>query len=455
MNIVTDYLNNTNKLAICIFPSDVLQHKELEKMMTDYTYFYALRFKTICDRIDILFAESIDQGLQLYSGYKHLLFIAAGVRIYDSSIIFDVNDVINNNPYYMVAGHVLHWGDDWYEMHHQFVLVNTENWKKSGKPAYGGWSPDVDRLPVILRSDENFHDDYTPLWVKPNGQMASTYHSKQGWNIISQAMVHGFQVISWDSTIRNKRTYYYPETNSEVLYACIKERRHDPVITNPNQRKLINEVIGLNNQVWVLNSEDMDILSNDKKYDAVALPASGFKFLDVFRSNALKEGGKLIIYDFNSTSIEWIKHLYTNTSKDLRQLISTFDKNTELKWFGINNPPVLNPMGQLSWKFNKDLSATIIYFGGEDQFWEYVENFRNSNVEFIQADLTSSYQNLLEAIGSGQCLLHISNIFATDFLAARIGLTEMQKCFTEFTAAVNRNTRVVGLSPYNEAIGYD
>jgi len=455
MNIVTNFLNNTNKLAICIFPSDVLQHKDLEKMMTDYTYFYTLRFKTICDRIDILFADSIDQGLQLYSGYKHLLFIAAGVRIYDSSIIFDVNDVIDSNPYYMVAGHVLHWGDDWYEMHHQFVLVNTENWKKSGKPSYGSWSPDVDRLPVILRSEENFHDDYTPLWVKPNGQMASTYHSKQGWNIISQAMVHGFQVISWDATIRNKRTYYYPEANSELLYTCIKERRHDPAIDNPNQRKLINEVIGLDNQVWLLNSEEMDILANNKKYDSVALPASGFKFLDVIRSDALKESGKIIIYDFNPTSLEWIQHLYKSDSTDLRHLIKTFDKHNELKWFGINNPPVLNPMGQLATKFLKDFKNTVTYFGDEDAFWSYMIEFRKCSVEFIQTDLTSSYQNLLDSIGSGPCLLHISNIFATDFLAARLGLTEMQKCFTEFTAAVNRNTRVVGLSPYNEAIGYD
>ncbi len=455
MNIVTDFLQNTNKLAICIFPSDVLQHKELEKLMTEYTYFYSLRFKTICDRIDILFAESIDQGLQLYSGYKHLLFMAAGVRIYDSSIIFDVNDVINNNPYYMVAGHVLDWGNDWYEMHHQFVLVNTENWKRAGKPLYGGWDPDVDKLPVILRSEENFHDDYTPLWVKPTGQMFSTYHSKQGWNIIAQSMVHGFQVVSWDSDIRNKRTYYYPETNSETFYKCIMERRHDPAITNPNQRKLINEVIGLENQVWVLNSEEMDILAKNKKYDAVALPASGFKFLDIFRSDALKENGKVVIYDFNKTSLQWIEHLYKSRSTDIRHIITTFEKNSELKWYGISNPPVLNVTGHLTTKFVKDFKTTLTYFGGEEQFWEYMSSFRSSSVEFVQTDLTANYQNLLDTLGTGDVLLHISNIFATDFLAARLGLEEMQKRFKQFVDSVNKNTRVVGLGPYNEAVGYD
>ena len=185
------------------------------------------------------------------------------------------------------------------------------------------------------------------------------------------------------------------------------------------------------------------------------MPASGFKFLDVIRSDALKESGKIIIYDFNPTSLEWIQHLYKSDSTDLRHLIKTFDKHNELKWFGINNPPVLNPMGQLATKFLKDFKNTVTYFGDEDAFWSYMIEFRKCSVEFIQTDLTSSYQNLLDSIGSGPCLLHISNIFATDFLAARLGLTEMQKCFTEFTAAVNRNTRVVGLSPYNEAIGYD
>lgn len=455
MNIVTDFLYNKNNLAICIFPSDALHHKDLEKRMTDYTYFYALRFKSIADKIDILFADSIDQGLKLHKGYDHILFMAAGVRIYDSSILIDVNNVINSNPYYMAAGHILHWGDDWYELHHQFVLVNVGNWKKSGSPVYGDWKPDVDRLPEILRSEENFHDDYTPLWVKPTGIMSQTYHSKQGWNFIGQAMTHGFQIVNWDETIRNKRTYYYPETNSEIMYQCITNRKHDPAITNPNQRKLINEVIGLNNQVWILNSEEMDIIAKGKKYECIALPASGFKFLDIFKSNALTPSGKIIIYDFNQISIDWIKHLHKNKSNDIRHLVASFSHNKELKWFGINNPTVLNPKGEVNVRFEKDFKKTRNYFGGDDKFYQYLDMFRNSEVEFIHTDLLENNQNLLDAIGDKKSIFHISNIFATDFLAARVGLKAMKESFGNFLNAVNRNTRVVGLSPYNETLGYD
>jgi hypothetical protein len=455
MNIVTEFLRNKNNIGICIFPSDVLQHKELEKMMTEYTLFYCLRFKSIADKIDIVFADSIDKGLDKYQNYDHLLFMAAGVRIYDSSILLDVDNLINSNPYYMVAGHVLHWGDDWYEMHHQFFLVNMKNWKTANCPKFGGWHPDVDRLPVILRSEENFHDDYTPLWVKPNGDMADTYHSKQGWNIIAQSMVFGFQVISWDAEIRNKRTYYYPETNSETFYSCLKERKHDSKITNPNQRKLINEVIGLKNQVWILNSEDMDIKAKNRKWDRIVLPASGFKFLEAYRADAFNGLTKLIIYDFNQTSLDWIKHIYESSSEDLRHIVASFSNNKELKWFGINNPDVLTPMGQFSNKFEKDLRKTINYFGGDSKFWELIQRFRNSEVIFIKTDLIEDRQELLELIGEHSCLFHISNIFATDFLAARMGLSAMQKNFTEFCESVNKNTKIVGLSPYNEALGYD
>jgi hypothetical protein len=452
MNIITDYLYNTNNIAICIFPADDFKHQALRQKMLSYTLFFALRFRSFTDKLDIVFADSIDDGLSKHTQYKHILFMAAGVRIYDSSILLDINDVINNNPNYMAAAHILEWGNDWYELHHQFVLVNVDNWRKAGSPTYGGWTPDVDVLPVIERSKENFHDDYTPLWIKPTGDHMWIYHEKQGWNFIGEAFDKGFDIVNWDQKIRSKRTYYYPETNSDLFYDCLIDRQHSPDITNPNQRKLINEVIGMKNQVWVLNSEDMDILSNGEKYDVIALPASGFKYLDVFRASALNPNGKIVIYDYNQTSIDWIETIYRSSSTDFRHIVAAFSKHSELKWYGIKNPPVLTPKGQLCKEFVQDFEKTIDYFGGHTMFLQYLAQFRSTPVEFIRTDLLNGYDNLITALGNGNSMLHISNIFATDYLNASIGLDAMDKSFTQLKDAVNTRTRIIGLTPHNEYV---
>jgi hypothetical protein len=412
--------------------------------------FYALRFKSIIDHIDIVYADSIDDALQTFTKYDHILCLAAGVRIYDSSILIDVNTVINENPKYMAAAHILEWGNDWYELHHQFVLVNVKNWKIAGCPKYGNWHPDVDVLPVIERSKENFHDDYTPLWIKPTGQFQWVFHTKQGWNFIGEALHHGFEIINWSREIRAKRTYYYPETNSELFYDCLVNKTRSSLIDNPNQRKLINEVIGVANQIWVLNSEDMNIESKGKQYETVALPASGFKYLDIFKSNALAPNGKIIIYDYNQKSLDWIKAIYDARTFDIKQIVLAFPDNSELKWFGINNPPILTNNGNLTANFIRDFKLTQDFFG--PQFNRYLSEFRNTHVEFIKTDLIFSPANLIDAIGDLTTLLHISNIFATDFLNASIGLEEMQKLFSSFESSLNKNTRIVGLTPYNKML---
>ena len=452
MNIITDYIYNANNIAICIFPGDGLNHPHLKPKMVSYTLFFALRFKSFTNKLDIVFADSIDAGLKTYSNYNHILFMAAGVRIYDSSILVDIDKIIYKNPNYMVAAHILEWGNDWYELHHQFVLVNIKNWITAGRPEYGGWKPDVDVLPVIERSKENFHDHYTPLWIKPTGEHIWTYHEKQGWNFIGSAFDNGFDVINWDHNIRSKRTYYYPETNSNLFYDCLINKKHHPDITNPNQRKLINEVIGIKKQVWILNSEDMDIMAKGQKYDVVALPASGFKYLDVFKSSALNPGGKIVIYDYNQTSLDWIKSLYKSKSVDFRQMIDAFPRNKELKWYGINNPDILTPKKSLCKEFVDSFQKTIDYFKGETNFLNYLKQFRSTPVEFIKTDLINDFDNLIAALGDGSSMLHISNIFATDYLNAAIGLNEMDNSFKKLIKSVNKQTRIIGLTPHNEYI---
>lgn len=445
MNIPGVFGNKIN-LAICVYPSDGCNFKPLLDKMIEYTLFYAYRIKEFSLNLDILHADSIDQGLIENSNYDHILFMAAGARIYDSGIIFDIEKEILDNPNYLAAAHILDWKQDWYELHQQFVLVNVKNWKSIGQPIFGNRTPATDNLVVLQRSELNYHDDYTPLWIRDTQQRQLQYHSRPGWNFIDQALKNNLKILNWNQTVRNKRTYYYPESQSKDFYFALLDR--DPSkVTNPNQRQLIKELItGVADQIWVINSENMNILNNEQQYEVIALPASGFKYLDIFRSNALIKSGEIVIYDYNNKSLEWIKHIYESKETDIEQLIKTFPHKNHLIWFGHSNPAIL-ANNKLDKNFLSSFQITVDYYGGQQKFLKYLNEFRNANVSFVQTDLYFNPYNLVSKLDIKKSLVHISNIFATDYMIANIGLEQSYQYLTDFLNILHPNTRVIGHTP--------
>jgi hypothetical protein len=450
MNIVQGNFVNDVDLAICIFPTETIKNKELAKRMVEYTKFYALRFNQLARRentLSILECDSIDDGMSKYHGtYKNILFMAAGVRIYDMSILFEIREEILSSPNYMAFGHILEWKEDWYELHHQFVLVNSRNWIKCGKPSYGAWEQKIEELPVVERSEENFHDDYTPLWIRYTGEYKPQKHTKQGWNYFNASSRGNCEIGNWNDTIRSKRTYYYPENNGNELLQSLKELRNCGV-TNPNQIRFINTLRNFSDQIWVLNSEEIKIDFNNKQYSFAAFPAAGFKFLEILHRGKLKQDGKIVIYDFNPKSIQWIETLM-HSNKNPLQLMQEYPHKKTFKCLG---GQVFTESGEFTKDFLESYQRTVSYFGGEENFNKLIEEFRKSNVVFVQCDLFNSPETLCSHL-SENGLINISNIFCTDFSNGYYGLKETQARYKSFIKLLPEKTRVIGFGANCETL---
>lgn len=446
MNIIEGKFINDVDLAICIFPADTIKNQELSKRMVEYTKFYALRFNQLArneNTISIYECDSIDDGMnKLCTLHKNILFMAAGVRIYDMSIIFDIREEILSKPNYMAFGHILEWNEDWYELHHQFVLVNSENWIKCGRPDYGGWQHTTEDLPVIERSPQNFHDDYTPLWIRYTGEFKQQKHTKQGWNYFNASSRHDCEIGNWNHTIRTKRTYYYPETTGDELLKSLKTLTNCGV-TNPNQIRLINILQNVSDQIWVLNSEHMKIeFQAEEQYSCAAFPAAGFKFLEILHKNKLFPDGKLILYDYNPKSIEWLQTILHSKQTPL-ELIQDF---VYKKSFKCLNCDVFTDKGNLTKEFISSYQRTVSYFGGEENFNTLIDKFRRTNLTFVQCDLFNSPETLCDHL-TENTLINVSNIFCTDFSNAHYGLKETEKRYNNFLTLLPTKTRVIGFGP--------
>jgi hypothetical protein len=104
---------------------------------------------------------------------KWALIVTTGHAIHTNSKEFFILAVKKceeaNSP---LMGHVLHNpAHDYFPypyLHNQCIVLDLLVWKELGCPLFE-WADPVDhKINNLVRSAENFHDEYTPYWVGPD-----------------------------------------------------------------------------------------------------------------------------------------------------------------------------------------------------------------------------------------------------------------------------------------------
>lgn len=390
------------------------------------TLFY---LKRVRDEVEIICGDEIHEILQesLTRGYDYCVIQSAGCTLKSFNFDREIRDFIKENEF-GVAGHILHWPGKWLELHPQFFIVNVSAWKEVGCPEFGDWFEDEQPLPVVERSVENFHDDYTPLWVKYSNTEAMQSEAGRGWKLLKAMFLNNWPVITLSEKLRFNKFYYYPEHETDKFENSIK------TLTpyegqNWNQNKILNDVKSIKDQIWLFNSESMSI-TNKGNFDLVANTASGFKLFDIFKNEKLNEGGKIIVYDFNVKSLKWYKHLHTWKTDKLIDCIRSFSDRDYFTW-----------IGKTHYKYSEEDSFVSSYkklmyhFGGVDNFIRYWKIFKNTQVKFVAVDLYQDSERFANIFaGRGKKFVNLSNIFSTDattFLYGHIEVqTSQQRCLS-------------------------
>ena len=147
----------------------------------------------------------------LLHGSKTLDYLVVGYKL-DFHKFFDV---LNNNwtdvsKDLTVMGHILDRRNNWYELHCQCFLINLKWWNDVGRPVFGkeGLHDDAVQLPNVIRSKDNHHSDYTPLWISKDKGHAQYHNTKFGYNILSHALQNNTKVYSFDDALRSNKLYF-------------------------------------------------------------------------------------------------------------------------------------------------------------------------------------------------------------------------------------------------------
>jgi hypothetical protein len=353
-----------------------------------------------------------------------LIFIqSVGNLIKSNTILEELENYSNSNPDFFMVAFTLDWqtekSADWVEIHHQMMYINVNKWKELGSPVFGGWDQVTEELPNYIRSEENFHDRYTPYWMR--GAPGTTLGTRraQGYGFLKSAFSNGIRIDNFSEAARKCRLFVYPESDTNNLYEAFL-RRNTRIVSNPNQKKWI-KTLNPAPTIWVYNSERYYFLGN-KKCTTYFGTASGFKYLDILNDPDNSQV-KFVFYDFNEKSLDWIK-----------QLKEEWDGNDFPAYLKRQPEELKQYFKYINGGFEENQKLLFDDFGGEEHFKELWNKFRACEAEFVQCNLfeLDQVEELLTKAKGDTPFFFYSNIFATDYTLINFTLEEITKKYNDF-----------------------
>jgi len=169
------------------------------------------------ERFDILIGESEDllAKMAVYEEYKYAVFISTGTSLKMNDKLFESVEKLCSTDF-SLAGHILDRKEYYYELHHQFYILNLYDYSDIDMPEMGYEQDEYHDQIEPIRSEENVHDDYVPLWIKTGKNKKTYVGKKHGWNLISKLLLKEKKIIDLGD-IRNYKKYLYYEHDHVFL----------------------------------------------------------------------------------------------------------------------------------------------------------------------------------------------------------------------------------------------
>ena len=253
-------------------------------------------------------------------------------------------------------------------IHAQHVEINLKKWNGDSITDFGY---------EFTRSEENIHDDYTPLWLD------TTNHPR---------------IYNFTPEQREFKRYLYAhrdfEKNSELVYDLIKNKIDNIGREKCSARQIKNIYERCSVRYYFENNERLK-KANGKKYDVIFTPSSGI-FAEYMCDTFGHKDTKTIVYDYNENFLKYKKNI--------------------LEWGFVGNDVAMymreeghkhyrTPNMYEAIKHNSEIH-------NEEKLHELQEKFLESDHEYLLCDLlTYDFELFKETIENKSVLFFTSNIF--------------------------------------------
>ena len=243
------------------------------------------------------------------------------------NISFKINREVKNHCFALWRTSVITWDgkvvpccfdkDAFYELHPQTILINVDWWHSVGRPAPGEEQHTEQELPATVRSEENWHDDYTPHWVEHAGSSQVYKGVRRGWRWVKLALESGHRVHSFNETLRKSKIFLYPE------------------VRNDTAKQYIHAFEAIQSYChFIANTETPPSFNFDDTnfdwFDGAVSTAGGISPLITAHATKLRSHGKLIVADISPIALI-IQQLMMREDFDItnykQEILNLLDKN--------------------------------------------------------------------------------------------------------------------------------
>jgi len=361
--------------------------------------------------------------------FKHLTRSAAGLG-FDVAVIWfegswpmghDFEDALLEqvdgpwaNTKWLAAGHIINRAsnNDAPKFHSQCVVLNLKEFASLGdiqvKRRWGG------QFPGFIASQENIHDDYTPMELVPTGGIDKSNLNISTNNLdslIPIGLQAGMTIHNLPQSVRDEKHCCYPEDDVEETKKWLMDPNWDQKSVddlsqfsqtiNEDKQELYGYKCMSTHVMYITNTENVP---GDETYNCTVMtaPCSG---LHQFKHmvNARKTLERVIWTDFSEAGIWWTKKVLAEW--DGINFNAFYQKNKqelEDKWVAYH---ANNYSPSLANKFEAS-------FESQEKWLEHWDWIRGLDHTFMKVNLVKDYHKVVEAIGENETVfMQISNIW--------------------------------------------
>jgi len=270
--------------------------------------------------------------------YAQALFVKSGTIITDWS---EWKKLVDSYPHKGLIAHLI-----WHPGQHlclddQCWFMNIQEFETTD------FICDTVTHPQPIRSDQNSHDDYTPLWVTPGDCLISHPVTEFGQGLIARQLQNNHLVVNWNNRARDLKFFLYNKKLNLEMFGDYKN---------------IAE-----NQLWIFNNEPVSTV----KQPRLLAPGSGLYWI----LNILEPATQHIqIVDISLTQIKFCTELWNNWNGiDYGNFVWNFIVQNKLVHYELDNPN-LTPLGRLKLRSKK----TFVEYVNQKFHSIMDENFESS-----------------------------------------------------------------------------
>ena len=210
-------MQHSNEVAILLYDNLIDKLDTISNNIIGFTKFSI-------NKSDLIITRNISNSLRELSKHKDWAVVfAAGNYIKNIDFIVQKGiEYMKNNDVPLVC-HILDKAG-YFQFDPQFFMINLKIYNQLDCPSLEiKFERTTFDVLETVRSEENIHDNYTPLWLIA-GKHKIQYETDKhyfGSNLIAALINAGHKIYNVPMEIRQKKFFYYPNNNAKEIKKII------------------------------------------------------------------------------------------------------------------------------------------------------------------------------------------------------------------------------------------